>query len=132
MQRIMNGALVALGNFTSGVRYRHVSLYKYKKIDLGVNVIRFDRDGTCRAVGIDFETNVSDDVRSKSACFKVPFWCGIYTGEDGVELLQHPIGWLWRMGPKRLTYNAALKDYNLYRRKRRMIGGVSAVRNNTI
>jgi len=112
-----------LNNIYSGVRYTSVFLHrKYKHLDLGVKVIRFDRRGRCLAQVIEFSDSASESTKALSLCFKVPFTPGIYV-KDTKTYIQHPTGWLWITGAKRLTINAALNDWHNKSMTERYVGG---------
>ena len=113
----------ALSNVFSGVRYANVILQrqKYKSLDLGVKVIRFE-GGRCRAAILEFDGSVSESTKSLSRCFLVPFTPGVFTQND-TRYLQHPMGWIWVLGKKRLTLDKAVQDWREKSMQERMVGG---------
>ena len=112
-----------------GSRYRHVQLRDYPRVDLGVEIIEFLADGTCKAPELRFKRKYEDhkEVVSLSKCFVLPFWAGTFR-ENGTTYLQHPTGWVWTLGKKRLTYNRALEDARRTRAKLINIVGVNRFR----
>lgn len=94
-------------NIIKGIRY--AAVYPIDKShDLGVGVLRFDGDGRCRAVHIDFirDYENKEELLSLSQCFNFPFFPG-----PSKKLVQHPLGWCWRVDKRRLSLRKAICDF---------------------
>jgi hypothetical protein len=103
-------------NIYSGVRYASVRL-ENKRYDIGVAVLKFCTDGRCRAAHLeflgDYEQELLEDHRRNSSCFNFPF---IPTYPvSSVKTIQHPMGWRWKLGKKRLSYKKAVSDFCTYK-----------------
>jgi len=103
-------------NIYSGVRYASVRL-ENKKYDIGVAVLKFSTDGRCRAAHIEFlggyKQTTLDELRSNSACFNFPF-IPMYP-INSAKIVQHPMGWRWKIGKKRLSCKKAVSDFSNYK-----------------
>ena len=99
-------------NLFTGVSYAAVKLSK--KYDLGVAVIKFRSDGRACASIIEFIKDYSEleeaELSHIASSFRCPF---LYSMRGNV--LTHPVGWVWEIGKKRRTLNAAYKDFLKYK-----------------